>query len=153
VNARDLPHDGETQAGAGRLRRVATPEMVSYFSEDLAENASRGVVNKVTDVKLLQGDLSEAWREGNAEYASVAMRISLVDQTIALINVGASLLYGGPIYGAVLVLGEGMVDSGEGFDEPDLIGLEKVPPRSADGWVGYVNGLVQVLARAHGRDV
>ena len=64
------------------LRRVATPEMVSYFSEDLAENASRGVVNKVTDVKLLQGDLSEAWREGNAEYASVAMRISLVDQTI-----------------------------------------------------------------------
>ena len=69
------------------------------------------------------------------------------------INVGASLLYGGPIYGAVLVLGEGMVDSGEGFDEPDLIGLEKVPPRSADGWVGYVNGLVQVLARAHGRDI
>jgi predicted lipid-binding transport protein (Tim44 family) len=66
----------------GALRRVATPEMVSYFSEDLAENASRGVVNKVTDVKLLQGDLSEAWREGNVEYASVAMRIALVDQTI-----------------------------------------------------------------------
>ena len=22
-----------------------------------------------------------------------------------------------------------------------------------DGWVGYVNGLVQVLARAHGRDI
>ncbi len=66
----------------GTLRRLATPEMVSYFSEDLAENASRGVVNKVTDVKLAQGDLSEAWREGNAEYATVAMRISLVDQTI-----------------------------------------------------------------------
>jgi hypothetical protein len=69
------------------------------------------------------------------------------------INVGASLNYGGPIYGVALVLGEGMVDSGEGFDEPDLIGLEKVPSRSADGWVGYVNGLVQVLARAHGRDI
>jgi hypothetical protein len=69
------------------------------------------------------------------------------------INVGASLIYGGPIYGVALVLGEGMVDSGEGFDEPDLIGLEKVPSRSADGWVGYVNGLVQVLARAHGRDI
>ena len=64
------------------LRRLATPEMVSYFSEDLAENASRGVVNKVTDVKLAQGDLAEAWREGNVEYATVAMRISLVDQTI-----------------------------------------------------------------------
>ena len=84
--------------------------------------------------------------------------VLVVDDTGAIrgnksINVGASLLYGGPIYGAVLVLGEGMVDSGEGFDEPDLIGLEKVPPRSADGWVGYVNGLVQVLARAHGRDI
>jgi predicted lipid-binding transport protein (Tim44 family) len=63
------------------LRAKASPEMVSYFSEDLAENASRGVVNRVSDVKLLQGDLAEAWREGNVEYASVAMRFSLVDQT------------------------------------------------------------------------
>ncbi len=62
------------------LRALATPEMVSYFSEDLAENASRSVVNRVSDVKLLQGDLAEAWREGNVEYASVAMRFSLVDQ-------------------------------------------------------------------------
>ena len=63
------------------LRTHATPEMVSYFSEDLAQNASRGVVNRVSDVKLLQGDLAEAWREGNVEYASVAMRFSLIDQT------------------------------------------------------------------------
>jgi predicted lipid-binding transport protein (Tim44 family) len=76
------------------LRRVATPEMVSYFSEDLAENASRGVINKVTDVKLLQGDLSEAWREGNVEYASVAMRISLVDQTIE--RASGRVVEGGP---------------------------------------------------------
>lgn len=62
------------------LRAKASPEMVSYFSEDLAQNASRGVVNRVSDVKLLQGDLAEAWREGNTEYASVAMRFSLVDQ-------------------------------------------------------------------------
>ena len=46
------------------LRSRATPEMVSYFADDLADNASRGVVNKVSDVKLLQGDLAEAWREG-----------------------------------------------------------------------------------------
>jgi predicted lipid-binding transport protein (Tim44 family) len=56
--------------------------MLSYFAEDLAANASEGVVNQVSDVKLLQGDLSEAWREGSAEYASVAMRFSLVDKTI-----------------------------------------------------------------------
>src|SRR5215813_270766 len=64
------------------LKTRATPEMVSYFAEDLAANASRGVVNKVSNVKLEQGDLSEAWREGDAEYATVAMRFSLVDKTL-----------------------------------------------------------------------
>jgi predicted lipid-binding transport protein (Tim44 family) len=65
-----------------KLRACATPEMVSYFSDDLAENTRRGVINRVSDVKLLQGDLAEAWREGGMEYASVAMRFSLVDQMI-----------------------------------------------------------------------
>jgi predicted lipid-binding transport protein (Tim44 family) len=64
------------------LKSRVTPEMLSYFAEDLAANASEGVINQVSDVKLLQGDLSEAWREGGAEYASVAMRFSLVDKTI-----------------------------------------------------------------------
>jgi predicted lipid-binding transport protein (Tim44 family) len=64
------------------LRQHATPEMVSYFAEDLAENTSRGVVNRVSDVKLLQGDLAEAWREGSTEYATVAMKFSLVDQLV-----------------------------------------------------------------------
>lgn len=64
------------------LRGLATPEMVSYMADDLAGNASRGVVNRMTDVKLLQGDLAEAWREGDAEYATVAMRFSLVDRMI-----------------------------------------------------------------------
>ncbi|HXW24255.1 MAG TPA: TIM44-like domain-containing protein, partial [Xanthobacteraceae bacterium] len=61
------------------LRQRATPEMVSYFADDLAGNASRGLVNRCSDVKLLQGDLAEAWREGDAEYATVAMRFSLKD--------------------------------------------------------------------------
>jgi predicted lipid-binding transport protein (Tim44 family) len=59
-----------------------TPEMLSYFSEDLAQNASRGVINRVSDVKLLNGDLSEAWREGGNDYATVAMRFSLHDWMI-----------------------------------------------------------------------
>ncbi|RTL50848.1 MAG: hypothetical protein EKK40_12135 [Bradyrhizobiaceae bacterium] len=63
------------------LHRLATPEMVSYFSEDLASNKSRGVVNKVTDVKLLQGDLAEAWREGPTDYATLGLRYALVDKT------------------------------------------------------------------------
>lgn len=64
------------------LRALVTPEMLSYLSEELAQNASRGVVNKVSNVKLEQGDLAEAWREGDTEYATVAMRFSLVDRTL-----------------------------------------------------------------------
>jgi predicted lipid-binding transport protein (Tim44 family) len=56
--------------------------MVSYFSRDLAENKAQNHVNKVSDVKLLQGDLAEAWREGDTDYASVAMRYSLIDKTL-----------------------------------------------------------------------
>jgi predicted lipid-binding transport protein (Tim44 family) len=66
----------------GKLHTLATPEMVSYFTEDLAKNKAQGDVNKVSDVKLLQGDLAEAWREGETDYASVAMRFSLVDKTV-----------------------------------------------------------------------
>jgi len=66
----------------GALRSRVTPEMLSYFSEQLADNASRGVVNKISNVKLLQGDLSEAWREGDTDYATVAMRFVLVDRTV-----------------------------------------------------------------------
>ena len=65
-----------------RLRTLATPEMVSYFAQDLEQNRVRNDINKVSDVKLLQGDLAEAWREGDTEYASVAMRFSLVDKTL-----------------------------------------------------------------------
>lgn len=62
-----------------KLRTLVTPEMLGYFSQDLAANASRGVENKVSDVKLEQGDLSEAWSEGAVDYASVAMRFSMID--------------------------------------------------------------------------
>jgi predicted lipid-binding transport protein (Tim44 family) len=65
-----------------KLNTLATPEMVSYFSKDLEENKARNDVNKVSNVKLLQGDLAEAWREGETDYASVAMRFSLVDKTL-----------------------------------------------------------------------
>ena len=78
---------GEIQAAystedLSALRAHVTPEMVSYFAEDLAENASRGVINRVTDVKLLQGDLSEAWREGDVDYATVAMHFALTDSMV-----------------------------------------------------------------------
>src|SRR5262249_37345597 len=74
------------------LRARVTPEMLSYFSEQFSENASRGVVNRITNVKLLQGDLSEAWREDGVEYATVAMRYTLVDRTVER---GSGRLVGG----------------------------------------------------------
>jgi len=65
-----------------KLHTLATPEMVSYFTKDLEENKARNDLNKISDVKLLQGDLAEAWRESETDYASVAMRFSLVDKTL-----------------------------------------------------------------------
>jgi predicted lipid-binding transport protein (Tim44 family) len=78
---------GEIQAAwsnedIARLHTLATPEMVSYFSKDLEANRARNVVNKVSGTRLLQGDLAEAWREGETDFASVAMRFSMIDKTI-----------------------------------------------------------------------
>jgi predicted lipid-binding transport protein (Tim44 family) len=78
---------GDVQAAwsnedVAKLHTLATPEMVSYFAKDIEANKARNDINKVSDVKLLQGDLAEAWREGDTDYASVAMRFSLVDKTL-----------------------------------------------------------------------
>ena len=61
---------------------LATPEMVSYFNDDLDADATQGVRNELSDVKLLQGDLSEAWVEKDGEFATVAMRYALRDAKI-----------------------------------------------------------------------
>lgn len=63
------------------LGSLATPEMVSFFSQQLADYASRGERNTVTDVRLLQGDLAQSWSEQGRDYATVAMRFSMVDVT------------------------------------------------------------------------
>ena len=64
-----------------RLRQLATPEMTSNFADQLAAQASRGLRNEVSQVHLDQGDLAEAWVENGREYATVAMRFSMVDVT------------------------------------------------------------------------
>jgi predicted lipid-binding transport protein (Tim44 family) len=80
-----LLQESQTAFGAedlDRVRRVSTPEMASYFAEQIAQNARRGLVNKLADVRLLKGDVSEAWQDGSGEYATVAMRFSLLDWTV-----------------------------------------------------------------------
>jgi predicted lipid-binding transport protein (Tim44 family) len=66
----------------GTLRRLTTPEAMSYLAEELGENATRGVRNSVSNVRLLQGDIAEAWREGNIDYATLAMHYSSVDAVL-----------------------------------------------------------------------
>ena len=64
------------------LRQAMTPEMYGYFTEELSANQAQGRLNKLSDIKLLQGDLAEAWREGGGDYATVAMRYSLIDYMV-----------------------------------------------------------------------
>ncbi len=78
---------GDVQMAYGRndvdaLSKLLTPEMLSYFAAELDDNAKKGLLNVVSDVKLEQGDLAEAWRESQLEYATVALRYTLVDATI-----------------------------------------------------------------------
>jgi predicted lipid-binding transport protein (Tim44 family) len=77
----------------GALRSRVTPEMLSYYSEELAANASRGVANRISDIKLEQGDLAEAWREGGTDYATVAMRYTLND---TVVDQNGRVVEGGP---------------------------------------------------------
>ena len=64
------------------LRAMVTPEMLSYFAEQLADLQSKGLRNTVSDVRLLQGDLAQAWTEGGRDYATVAMKFSMIDITL-----------------------------------------------------------------------
>lgn len=66
------------------LRQHATPEMLSYFSEALSADASAGISNRVEDAVFEQGDLAEAWSEGNLQYATVAIRFRARDYTVRL---------------------------------------------------------------------
>jgi predicted lipid-binding transport protein (Tim44 family) len=64
------------------LHTLATEEMCDYFQDDIADNQKQGQASRISGVKLLQGDLSEAWKERDAEYATVAMRFELADAIV-----------------------------------------------------------------------
>jgi predicted lipid-binding transport protein (Tim44 family) len=77
----------EVQMAYGRedvaaLWTLATPEMAGYFQEELNDRARSGVRGTISDIKLLQGDLAEAWREGTTDYATVAMRYAITEQMV-----------------------------------------------------------------------
>jgi predicted lipid-binding transport protein (Tim44 family) len=66
----------------GQLKRYLTPEMLSYFSEELSRNASQGLENRVENVKLMKGDLLEAWQEDGFDYATASMHWSALDYMV-----------------------------------------------------------------------
>jgi predicted lipid-binding transport protein (Tim44 family) len=61
------------------LRALVTPEMVSYLSEELAQNTHNGLRNEVSDVRLLEADIAESWSEGNRDYATAALRYEAIE--------------------------------------------------------------------------
>ncbi len=63
----------------GALRERTTPEVMSYLAEELSDNATHGRRNEVSGTRLLQADVGEAWREGDTDYATAAMRYEGVD--------------------------------------------------------------------------
>jgi predicted lipid-binding transport protein (Tim44 family) len=69
-------------ADLASMRQAVTPEILSYFAEELAENESLGVVNHVEQVELLRGDLREAWDEGRLQYATCYMQWRALDYTV-----------------------------------------------------------------------
>jgi predicted lipid-binding transport protein (Tim44 family) len=68
-----------SEADRRKLAVLLTPEMLGYATEQLEADAQRGVRNRVFGLVFEEGDVSEAWREGVRDYATVAMRYSLTD--------------------------------------------------------------------------
>ena len=68
----------------GQLRQLLTPEMLSYFSEELTKNSSQGVQNLVSNVNLVKAELTESWEEGDVQYATAYMRWTALDYTVRL---------------------------------------------------------------------
>ena len=64
------------------LGHYATPEMLSYFSEELAGNASQGLANHVEQVELVNGDVRASWDEGRLQYATCLLRWRALDYTV-----------------------------------------------------------------------
>jgi predicted lipid-binding transport protein (Tim44 family) len=65
-----------------KMKRLATPEMVMFMSEDLNRNASEGLMNKVEKVALLKGDVTESWSENGFDYVTAVLVFQCVDYMV-----------------------------------------------------------------------
>lgn len=74
----------DVQAAFGRedysaLRSLTTPEVMSFFAEELGQNATSGRRNQVSGTRLIDAEVAEAWAEGGTDYATIAMRYESID--------------------------------------------------------------------------
>lgn len=73
-----------TAGDVAKLRALATPEMVSYFSEALSDNATHGFANHVENITLLKGDVNESWTEEGRDYVTATLTWSASDYNVKL---------------------------------------------------------------------
>ncbi|MBB6250188.1 TIM44-like domain-containing protein [Nitrospirillum iridis] len=74
--------DGWSRGDLTALRRHLTPEMLSYYGEEMTENQSRGIRNQVADVQLVKGDVVESWQEEGRTYCTALLRWRARDWTV-----------------------------------------------------------------------
>ena len=76
-------------ANLSGLRRLMTPEMLSYFSDALSANVSQGVENHIDRVTLIEQELEEVWLEDDStKYATIRFTWSAIDYMESLANPG-----------------------------------------------------------------
>ena len=66
--------DAYSREDLAALRRITTPEVLDYLSRELDDSRAKGLRNEVYDVRLLMGDVAEAWREDGRDFATAALR-------------------------------------------------------------------------------
>lgn len=71
--------DGLNREDYAALRERTTPEVMGFIAENLAKNATAGHRHDVAGTRLLEADVAEAWREGDRDYATAAMRFAGLD--------------------------------------------------------------------------
>jgi len=69
-------------ADPAALRAWATPEMVTFLAQDLGRNTADGLVNRVEQISLREGDVVESWREETAQYVTARLVFDCLDYMV-----------------------------------------------------------------------
>ncbi|CCG39943.1 TIM44-like domain-containing protein [Magnetospirillum molischianum] len=73
-------------ADPASLRAWATPEMVTFLAQDLGRNAADGLVNRVEQISLREGDVVESWHENDAQYVTARLVFDCLDYMVRADN-------------------------------------------------------------------